>query len=81
MFMTNELTPLAQKMVEVLQAAGGEWVSRSAIADGLERSKSRLNPYDVTLIEQLVSDGTLEATDRKIGTVKTERVYRVKSGN
>lgn len=78
MFMTDELTPLATRLVQAVQAAKGEWINRSSIAADLGRAKERLNPYDVNLLEQLVTDGLLEATDRRIGTVKTERVYRVK---
>lgn len=79
MFMTHELTPLAARLLQAVQSANGDWINRSSIAADLGRSGNRLNPYDVTLLEQLVTDGVIEATDRLTGTVKTERVYRVKS--
>lgn len=81
MLMTSdkELTALAARLLQAVQAGDLEGVTRLQIAADLGRPRNKLNPYDVELLEELVKDGYLTAFERKLGVVKTERVYRAKS--
>jgi predicted transcriptional regulator len=76
MLMTTELTPLQQVLLNVLRGAN-DWMSRSKIADELERP-NRLNPHDVKMLERLVDDGLVEKSKRVLSgaTVQTEYIYR-----
>lgn len=79
MLMSKSLTPLAKRLLRAVQTGNGEWMSRSQIAEDLGRPRNRLNPHDRNLLEQMVADGLLDAEERQIGVVQTERVYRAKS--
>lgn len=70
------LSQLARKLLEALNDAGGEWLTRNEIAEKIGR-RGRLNPYDTQLLDQLVSDGLAEMDNRLLAAVKTERIYRI----
>ncbi len=61
---TAQLPPQATKLLELLRARRGDWLSRSQIADVL--NKRRLNPAETALLEMLAVQGLIEvqrATD------------------
>jgi hypothetical protein len=72
----TELTPLGNRLLEILQASG-EWMTRKQIADELGRP-SGLTPYDWQVLRELATDGFIDMSQRKIGAVKQEYIYKAK---
>lgn len=76
MHMTEELTEHGQKLLGIIQAAGG-WVTRSFIADKLGRNK--LNVWDTALLDRLAAAGLIDREKRSVpGGIGFEYVYRMK---
>lgn len=77
MLMTGELplTPLAEKLLEVIRTANG-WVGRADIARRLGRRE--LTPYDVELLTLLETDGYIEVGKKAVGIVRFQYQYRAK---
>lgn len=74
--MKGDMGKLKEKILEVLRDSGG-WMSRAEIAQALNRP-TRLQPYDVELIEELISEGLVEQEKELVGTVKEVYKYRAK---
>lgn len=55
---TAQLPPQAEKLLNILKARRGVWLSRSDIADVLQ--KKRLNPGETALLDILASLGEIE---------------------
>lgn len=73
---TGELTPHMKKILDALRSAG-DWMNRSELAKAL--GKNRLTPYDVQILDELATAGTVEAVRRdKPGFIPYEWVYRAK---
>lgn len=70
-----ELTPLAVKILETVQAAGGVWITRLDIAQRIGRP-NRLTPRDIQMLNYLVAMGLIEESRRTIGVVQEEYVYK-----
>ncbi len=69
------VTSHGEKMLEVLQKASGEWLTRRQLSDALE--KSRLTPYDLDMLELLKEKGLIEMNQRSItGPIGYEWIYR-----
>lgn len=66
---------LGNRFIEILKDAGGEWLSRADIGRQINR---RIQPYDVSVLENLVTEGLIESREALVGTVKTRREYRIK---
>jgi len=78
MLMTHQpktVGKLGNRFIEILQEAGGEWLSRADIGRKIDR---RIQPYDVAVLENLVTDGYIESREALVGTVKTRKEYRSK---
>lgn len=78
MLMTHQpkaVGKLGNRFIEILQDARGEWLSRADIGKKINR---RIQPYDVSVLENLVSEGLIEGREALVGTVKTRREYRAK---
>lgn len=71
----KKIGDLAKKFIELLQEADGEWMSRADLGKKINR---RIQPYDVSVLENLITEGLIEGRDALVGTVKTRREYRVK---
>jgi hypothetical protein len=72
----EELTDLQQLLLDVLER-NSDWMTRSQIADAIERP-NRLNPHDVSMLDDMAEKGIIDVTERKIGAVKTEYIYKAK---
>lgn len=66
---------LGNRFIEILQGANGEWMSRADIGEKINR---RIQPYDISVLENLVEQGLIEGREALVGTVKTRREYRAK---
>jgi hypothetical protein len=66
---------LGNRFIEILKAANGEWLSRADIGRAIDR---RIQPYDVSVLENLVTEGYIESREALVGTVKTRVEYRAK---
>jgi hypothetical protein len=74
----GELPRPAKRLLEGLQAAEGQWLSRSELAKAIGRDKG-LNPYDVQLLADLEHRGLVEARKRpREGFIPYEWEYRAK---
>lgn len=74
----GELPRPAQKLLEGLQAAEGQWVSRSELAERIGRK--RLFAYDVQLLADLIHRGLVESRKRpREGFIPYEWEYRAKA--
>ena len=72
--MPDDLTLLQQAIFDVLRA-NGSWMTRSEISTGIGRPH-RLVPHDLRQLQALVDMQLVELSIRRIGTVKTARIYR-----
>jgi hypothetical protein len=69
------ITPQAERLFNILQAAGGEWMSRRDIARALDRRK--LAPYDIGMLDTLQAAGLIDCGKRPNQTpIGYEWVYR-----
>lgn len=72
----TEVTPHGEKLLQALRSAR-EWMNRKAIAHAI--GKRRLTPYDLALLELLVSQGKVEVEKRDYDSViPYQWVYRAK---
>jgi hypothetical protein len=69
------MKPLQEAILKAVRSSGAAWLSRQEIAKRINRP-TRLNPYDVEMLEGLVRDGYIEASTRIRGTVMKQRLYR-----
>lgn len=69
-------TPLMERILDILRS-GNDWMSRSDIANRL-RDGEPLSSYDITLLENLVYQGSVERDERTRGRYATYFVYRAK---
>lgn len=78
MLMTEpRLTAQAQELLSIIRAQGGEWVTRSHIADRL--GKNRLNRWHVKLLADLDRYGLIETRQVDApGPIGYEWQYRAK---
>lgn len=75
--MLMELTEHGQKLLSIIRAARGEWVTRSFIAEALERNK--LYVWDTKLLDDMAAGGLIEVKKRDIhGPIGYEYQYRAK---
>lgn len=75
----SRLTEQAQKLLEILQKTGAEWMNRKDIAKAI--GKRRLTPYDIALLELLQDKGLVEIQSRPNGTpIGYEWVYHARPG-
>jgi hypothetical protein len=73
----DRLTEHGEKLLAIIRSRGGEIVTRSDIAKALD--KTRLNVWDVALLDKMAGQGMIEATKRKIKSpIGYEWVYRAK---
>lgn len=73
----GELPRPAKRLLEGLQAAGGQWLSRSELAERIGRK--RLFAYDVQLLAELIHQELIEARKRpREGFIPFEWEYRAK---
>ena len=75
----DHVTPLGEKLLEVVRGASGSWVNRRYIAVQLGRP-TRLTPHDVNLLQVLVDEGLIEISRKSTGPVRTEYIYRAGKG-
>ncbi len=76
---TSRLTEQGQRLLDILQKPGHEWMSRKQIARAL--GKRRLTPYDIALLEILQDKGLVEIQSRANGTpIGYEWVYHARPG-
>ena len=62
--MTSHITFQAEKILQVLEQSRNRWFTRNEIAH--ELGKNRLTPYDISLLELLVSQQLIQ-TKRDAG--------------
>jgi hypothetical protein len=74
---THELRPLERKVLEVLQEAGGEWLTRGSIAKLLKRPGA-IQPSDIAALEKLTMMGIVEARQTPRGAAALQWEYRTK---
>jgi hypothetical protein len=74
----DQLKPLERRIFELIQEAGGEWVTRGRISQLLERP-GRVQPGDTAALEKLTLLGLIEAREGRRGAVATRLEYRVKA--
>ena len=72
-------TPLEMKILDILQAAGDQWLRRREIAAHLGRRQ--LTPYDARMLRRLLAKGLIEGSIHPLGPVREEYLYRIKKGN
>jgi DNA-binding IclR family transcriptional regulator len=73
----GNITEKAQRILDAIQAEESEWITRSEIAAAL--GQPRLVPYDVRMLDRLVSANLLEEWKRpRDGVISFEWVYRAK---
>jgi hypothetical protein len=71
----DKVTPHGERLLAILQSAGGKWLDRREIAQAIERK--RLTPYDIAMLELLVKLGEAEAEQRPVpGPIAYEWIYR-----
>ena len=80
MLMTKpKLTYQARALLTIVRGAGGEWVTRSFIAERLD--KNRLNRWDVKLLSNMAVYGLIEVRQVDTpGPIGYEWQYRAKEG-
>lgn len=66
---------VSNRLVEILKAANGEWLSRAELSKQFGR---RLQPWDILMLDRLAADGIIEAREAVIGQVLTRWEYRFK---
>lgn len=71
------LTPLGERLLDILKESG-EWMTRKEIAAALGRPNDKLAPYDWQVLDALAADDLITVTNRKIGAVRTEYIYKAK---
>lgn len=76
---TPELTDLAQVIYDAIAEAKAP-LSRRDIAEIISRPNQRLTPYDVDLLNGLVSDGMVTAFQEQTGVVRREWRYCIDTG-
>ena len=76
----TKLTPLAAKILEVLNAAPDQWVNRRTLAKRMGRPGT-LTPYDVAILDELSKSGIVEIKQQSRGVVSFEWVYRAVQSN
>lgn len=75
----TRLAEQAQRMLDVLQKPGHDWLNRKGIARAL--GKRRLTPYDIALLEILQDKGLVQIQSRANGTpIGYEWVYHAEPG-
>ena len=73
----GELPRPAKRLLEGLQAAKGEWLSRSELAKAV--GKDKIYPYDVQLLNDLIHAELIESRKRpREGFIPYEWEYRAK---
>ena len=72
-----DLTPLGERLLEILQVSG-DWTTRKQIAVELGRPDSQLTPDDWRVLRELATDRRIDMSQRKIGAVKHEYIYKAK---
>lgn len=73
----GELTALAARLLEVIQAADG-WMSRAQIAIAIGRKRNTLTVYDAHHLDTLVNRGLIEKREAIRGAVMKRWEYRSK---
>jgi len=79
MLMTIErpkLTALGAKILEVIAAENGDWVTRRGLVVGLGRP-AVLAAHDLNMLNTLIASGYIEHQKHLIGTVRFEHRYRI----
>lgn len=71
--MTQELTPKALELIEVLRGAD-KWLDRSEIANIL--GKNRLNPHEIKVLDGLADTGQVSRDTETIG-IRDKYLYRI----
>lgn len=78
MFMTSEnLSPLEQRIITVLEDSPDEWLSRSQIAERIGRTNG-YTQNDVRALNMLLERGRIEIRETVIGVAKSMYEYRAK---
>lgn len=72
----DRITPLGNLLRGVLQAEAGKWLTRAYIAKQLGRK--RLTPYDIAILEYMVTVGMIEARQAARGVAGKRWEYRSK---
>lgn len=75
---SDKLTPLGKYLLEAIENADGEWLTRRDLAVRIGRP-TRLNPYDVQVLDDLAAQGLIEMSEKVTGTVRKEYVYRTRT--
>jgi hypothetical protein len=73
----GKLRPLEQRILEAIQAEGGEWVTRERVARLLGRP-ARIQPSDIAALDRLTAFGLLEAKEAPRGAAGVRWEYRVR---
>lgn len=74
-----EMTETLRDLILKRLRENGDWMSRNDLAVALNR-KTRLNPYDVEILADLIKSDEIEATQRVIaGELRKEWIYRAKA--
>ena len=73
----DKLRPLEQRILEVIQGQGGEWVTREQVTRLLGRP-AKIQPGDIAALDRLTALGLLEAREATRGVAGRRWEYRVK---
>ena len=72
-----DLTPFEERLLKILQSSG-DWMTRKQIATELGRPDGQLTPDDWRVLRELATDSIIDMSQRKIGAVKHEYIYKAK---
>jgi SOS response regulatory protein OraA/RecX len=72
-------TPLENKLLQILQTSGSQWLNHRRIAEHLGRQRQQLTAHDKRVLRRLLRKGVVEVSDRPSSTRGCrENIYRIK---